>query len=613
MNAARRIVISLLITCIASLMAGHGVHAQSPHQEKLRKSIKDSGATILNNFCWDLVKSELKASGGEEKFSLPIDRWVYIAVNSATTDDITVELILDDGKPLPIKPYGENLESMQYLKAGTHTLKYSTTGNIADRSLIIRAMPAIQHGFYGADYCHVSSFGLYKWEFLEKYINPNVNVMIDLGLVKPDQAHIDEWTAMGRQWITHVKALFDIDRARDGEEQRLLKYWESQLGVSGRYSQGILIDELGEHNATYDLYLKVAQRMYDGSMKGRIINTYAYGNDLADDPAGQAFGNWLAQHGGEIAVEWYLMDTPDLKSAKETIQVELIDGVKRWTTAFPADRLIATLCSCNIPCENADRYPQTDMKVYLDMQMHAMANDPAAFGIGGVQMYYSSYSDEEIQRWISKLYRHYCIEGSKDRFTDDPYELPHLNNGDFSEGDSGWKIEPAVQGSIAVKSFEGLGVLQSRWGGSPNGDNFIWMKRNGSKPNKIVQTIKGLTPGRYYSLKMISSDYSDLINTVAANKSPTVIATIDGVELSQVPNESFVQAYPHSFGRTQGDFSPTHQYWNQFHWQVFRATAPTATLTISDWRNVAEDSFPMGAAGQESVVGYISVQPFLEK
>jgi len=224
-------------------------------------------------------------------------------------------------------------------------------------------------------------------------------------------------------------------------------------------------------------------------------------------------------------------------------------------------------------------------------------------------MYYSGYSDDEIIRWTGKLYRHYCIEGSRDRLSRDPLELPHIVNPDFGDGAKGWQIDAAEKDSVEPKTFEGFGVLQARWGGSST-DSFMWMRRSSTKPNKVSQTIKGLTPGRLYSLTMFSSDYGDLINGQSQNKWPTVRIDLEGVELLEGPRVSFTHPFPHSYGRTQGAFSPTHQYWNQFHRQVFRATASAATLTISDWKN---EEVPGGPVGQESAFNYVQVRPYLEE
>ena len=58
--------------------------------------------------------------------------------------------------------------------------------------------------------------------------------------------------------------------------------------------------------------------------------------------------------------------------------------------------------------------------------------------------YAASYTDEETIRWGSHLFRHYGIQGRGDRATLDPYDSPHLANGDFADGTKGWETAPAA-------------------------------------------------------------------------------------------------------------------------------------------------------------------------
>ena len=44
-----------------------------------------------------------------------------------------------------------------------------------------------------------------------------------------------------------------------------------------------------------------------------------------------------------------------------------------------------------------------------------------------------------------------------------------------------------------------------------------------------------------------------------------------------------------------------------YHWTVFRATAPQANLRITDW---AAAGAPPGPAGQELMLNFVQVQPY---
>jgi hypothetical protein len=51
-------------------------------------------------------------------------------------------------------------------------------------------------------------------------------------------------------------------------------------------------------------------------------------------------------------------------------------------------------------------------------------------------------------------------------------------------------------------------------------------------------------------------------------------------------------------------------FWMTYHWLRFRATGPTATLTLSDWTKSGE---PGGPAGQQIMVNFVEIQPVLDQ
>ena len=54
-------------------------------------------------------------------------------------------------------------------------------------------------------------------------------------------------------------------------------------------------------------------------------------------------------------------------------------------------------------------------------------------------------------------------------------------------------------------------------------------------------------------------------------------------------------------------FNGSRQPWFNYHRRIFRAKAPAAKLTISDWINSEESGGPIG---QELIFNFIEVQPF---
>jgi len=49
--------------------------------------------------------------------------------------------------------------------------------------------------------------------------------------------------------------------------------------------------------------------------------------------------------------------------------------------------------------------------------------------------------------------------------------------------------------------------------------------------------------------------------------------------------------------------------WITYHWKVFRAKSPTATLTVSDWPSEKESG---AAFGQEQTFNFLEIQPYHE-
>ena len=244
---------------------------------------------------------------------------------------------------------------------------------------------------------------------------------------------------------------------------------------------------------------------------------------------------------------------------------------------------------------------------------------PSFFGLGGVQQYLAAYSDEENIRWAGHLFRHYCIDGNTEPATDDPYMLGHVRNPDFADGTADWEITPAESGSIAAKELAGYGAFQFRYPAPPApvmGDTFLWTKRSAGKPNIFSQQIRGLEPGRLYSLKMATGDYQDLVGEIQDRKRHGVSITIENADILSGNKEAFQFIFgnhpSHRYGKFHhlASYGGNYTYWMNYHWQVFRAKATTARLTVSDWdqQGNAGDNI-----GQELMYNFIEVQPYYRR
>ena len=134
------------------------------------------------------------------------------------------------------------------------------------------------------------------------------------------------------------------------------------------------------------------------------------------------------------------------------------------------------------------------------------------------------------------------------------------------------------------------------------------MKRSATRPNAFSQEIKRLQPGQLYSLKMITADHQDLQQGKSMPASHAVSIGLDGVEPFTGPQEAF--SCPFRSAASVGKFTKENPLWMNYHWRVFRATSPTARLTVTDWKDRSQ---PGGPAGQELLFNFLELQPYLEK
>lgn len=135
------------------------------------------------------------------------------------------------------------------------------------------------------------------------------------------------------------------------------------------------------------------------------------------------------------------------------------------------------------------------------------------------------------------------------------------------------------------------------------GDTFLWMKRSEKEPNTFSQTIRNLQPGRLYSLKMLVCNYSDLTRPkpkqIAEAKSIFAVH-IEGGDVD--PARSFSEVYASSP-------EPRIPVCITYHWEIFRAKAVNATLTVADWQNPDKPAPPFG---QEQAFNFLEIQPYHE-
>ena len=127
-------------------------------------------------------------------------------------------------------------------------------------------------------------------------------------------------------------------------------------------------------------------------------------------------------------------------------------------------------------------------------------------------------------------------------------------------------------------------------------------KRSARQPNRLHQTLQALTPGQWYSLKMISAD----MNPLDVKQSSGLPIELKNSLVDK--NRSFSHLYPNNYAHSFGPYNVDHQAWMNYQRVVFQAQGTTAELTISDWQ---DERTPGGAAGQDIIFNFIEVRPYL--
>ena len=560
----------------------------------------DERIVVLNNLVSELANARERGllGRGELAFMNPRDGWCFFSVEGDAA------LVLDaEAKPLArAKPGAPAAEAMRLLPAGRHTLRVAGTPT----QVIVRAIPALVHNVYPT-VPRIRPFGPHTWERLAKHTLPNCNMIESQRLDLPEG---EAWLASGRHWIVNRTAAWLAARREGGTfdgPEAIYRYWLDTPGFGTDKMSGMQVDEYGASWGGAKLTAtarSVAMLAEDPRFAGKRWIPFVAGSFQSD--AGRLFVKTTLAAGWPFSIERYVGEMPTEEEDRGHVRTMLLAEADRWESTAPGclRRAIFTLMYAYLPYCTTNRFPTIDFRAHLEMQMQVLATEPCYFGLWGVQPYRANYVDEEILHWMGMLLRHYAIEGRTDWRLDDPYALKHVADPDFAEGPKHWRTEPAERGAIFGGRFEGYGTLEGRYPWSNCGNTFLVMKRSRKAPNRFGQTVRGLTPGRVYSLKIITGDYDDLREGKSEKKTHAVAIEIAGAE---VLDGGF--QYPFSSARGPKPFTRDHPFHMNYHWRRFRATGTTAELTVSDW--VGDDE-PGGPVGRQLMVNFIEIQPYLD-
>jgi hypothetical protein len=545
----------------------------------------------------------------------------------------STQLTLDKGEPgeavvNPAPGPGPVHEAMHWVTKGGHTLHLDLPGTVAVERLTIKAIPQLIYCGLGYD-PQIKSYGRYDLNFLKRDILPNITTLIVPNNIKLADSVVEDWHRQGKRFVAEVGI---NSQAKTADEHAA--FW-SGFFTNVPFFDGIIINEfivnrpvsewvptmtperlarMAQERAAYESYSEAFKKIRADSRFGSK-SIYAYvggsGKKLNQEIIGTNVLRAMLDCGYFVAPERYLHEMSTEKGSQEALQT-FLEGLADWDRKEPGvkKQMVIAFGLFSMPPGGINKQPNVDYHVWMDQQMNLVANDPSLAEIAGLNWWTSLLADEETVRFVGKLYRHYALEGKTNMLTSDPLFLTHIQNADFENGTNSWTLHPAEEGSIAAKSFPRYGRIEGRFMGlgrpaDPEhiGDTFLWMKRSEQGPNTFSQTIRNLQPGRLYSFKMFVCDYNDLATPKskkaeeAKSFSHVLIAGAD-VDLGR----SFTEVYA-------SNPEPKIPVCITYHWQVFRAKATTATLTVSDWQ--APDQGP-GPFGQEQAFNFLEIQPYHE-
>lgn len=585
-------------------------------------SVTDIHPGRLNNLVTEYVDLDQAGIAATNEFDFSNHRkgWVFVSstvagiLGAGDRAEILLQGAPADSLNLHVPGEPDTLEAMRWLPAGDYRLALQTQGAAVLDRLVVRAIPELMMWRYVAGTQLPQQVPVWDWAALKEHVLPSMNTINAIRSVVEElrpqhQAFVDEWNAEGKRWLT--SSLVPAYEFGPGmTTQQAYDWWATTAGYTESDWDGIVVDEfsIGDFPNSQYTRMREALEQLTTNFPDKFFYAFAV-HIMAENEPGQ-FMDAVIDNEGAIVWEWYEREEPSEASAQGKLNNVFSLGMQQWLNGIAGTAADMNICLgyYATPPLSLNNNPAVDYKVWMDMQFHQIATDGPFDGLRGLMEWNTKYTDEEILRWQAALYRHYGIEGRTDRLSDTlgfVYDLIHVDNPDFDQGTTGWTVTPAAGGGIGTGTYPGLGILQGRVRGNMRGTNYVYMTRSSQAPNRIVQQIEGLVPGRLYTMKMFTEDRQDYLNGISAMKTHAVQIEIDNVDI--VPGREFQEVMQSERGQEVPPFSSGNQPWFNYYWRLFEAQDTTATLTISDW---ATDSSPGGPVGQELMFNFIEVQPY---
>lgn len=558
----------------------------------------------LNSMVGEVLNRKFTPGDATAEFVNFREGWVYLAfrhADPAVLKSLKLEL---NGTPytLEVNANARSAETFRRLPAGKYALKL--TGQAVEGVLIVRNVPMLFSYPLGAN-SRIAGNPAYDMEYHRRYIFPACAVFTGGGLPDSERAAFRD---SGRMVYWNVGAL--ISKFMGDDRDKLRDHILSAKQLQDPFYTGLTIDELFMTDHQSKALKNLAILLHDLKTPGNNpINTWIVGDPKGRGIYSEAIAAMInASEGrGMMLLEVYNAPLPDRQATEAKLKRSLIDIPLAFDRSYPQATQYLALILGNFaqgPNYRIDTNPAMDYKYFLDMQLNLISNESCYKLLPGIGYWGNYYSDDENLRWSFALLRHYAVEGRKDMLSAQygyTYDLTYVKNPDFIEGLKDWTVQVAPEGGIECRRIRKFGKeVQMRWAQEDDwsGSDLCVMKRSAKAPNRIAQTITGLTPGKPYSFQIFAVD-------LKAQQAQPKVDLAKGEKPAEaqfrvaLEGADILKAYRYA--------TPTQ---NNCEYMVFTPRADTVQLTVSDWNDDAQA--PTRGIGDETGFNFVKVAPYFE-
>ena len=573
----------------------------------------------LNNFVTEIL--DVPLVDGDYAFDNPRTGWVFVGFDRPY---LSARATLDGGAD-PVVAYrrGEPSETMRWLEEGRHGI--TVKGSSGEGRMYVRLVKPLKITARSLGRDAKTTFAAnmrYGFDFFRPWLFASFNTFTMGGNWRLRSASGQNAVANAELHARGKLAMAAADVRPSAIELRAdLEAMRRKFALAEAYRDGLPL-EMDENkiNAPAEEMDAFAEAVWEMAADRSRRAMFA---DICDVP-GEPLTNFTAQASaisaalntgrghGMLVPEVYLgaKRTVEGRDSQEEKAVAFVESLRSIMPSAPSHTIHLMSGWLTMGSWSSYSSSEVDIKALYDHYIHRLATDPAFHDVGGVGMS-TLACDEEVARWTARLVHHYCIEGRTDSLAERlgySYNPGIVRDGDFFEGFAHWTAHPAAAGTLRHERRRGYGGKkgQCRMGRctTESGEHFALFTRSASAPNRLVQRVAGLVPGKLYSLVYCTADYDDVCEP---GKHPTdgrLAATLDAADIIPELAYEWVVPDPSTAKKRRGQPPHCTTVTSRI---VFRATRQDGELAFSDWSG---PDCPGGEPGRRRLLNYVSIKPY---